>query len=156
MNAYSQLLRHIKQTAEAESYITTILSRLPEDFDWEKGNIFPIFNVSILAAEFTSTSTIKFPVVLTCVDKRDINNEDVDDKFWSNDNEVDNHNATLSALSALWIRLNRDYKSNNITASDNPSLTQIEFEGLNLMDGWSLSFDVEMPMDGVSLCSEQC
>jgi len=62
MNAYSQLLRHIKETAEADSYITTILSRLPEDFDWEKGNIFPIFNVSILAAEFTSTSTIKFPV----------------------------------------------------------------------------------------------
>lgn len=156
MNAYSQLLRHIKETAEADSYITTILSRLPEDFDWEKGNIFPIFNVSILAAEFTSTSTIKFPVVLTCVDKRDINNEDVNDKFWSNDNEVDNHNATLSALSGLWVKLNRDYSRNNITASDNPSLSQIEFEGLNLMDGWSLSFDVEMPMDGVSLCADKC
>jgi len=156
MNAYTQLLRHIKETAEADHYITTILSRLPEDFDWEKGNIFPIFNVSILSAEFTSTSTIKFPVTLTCVDKRDINNEDVNDKFWSNDNEVDNHNATLSALSSIWIRLNRDYRKNNITASDNPSLSQIEFEGMNLMDGWSLSFDVEMPMEGISLCSDQC
>jgi len=60
------------------------------------------------------------------------------------------------ALSGLWVKLNRDYSRNNITASDNPSLSQIEFEGLNLMDGWSLSFDVEMPMDGISLCADKC
>ena len=151
MNAYTQLLRHIKDTAEADPYITTILHRLPEDFDWEKGNIFPILNISALAGTFTSTSTIQFDITLTCVDKRDINNQDVNDKFWSNDNEVDNHNATLSHLSNLWFRLNRDYTRNNITASETPTLEQIEFEGMNLVDGWSITFQVEMPMD-VRLC----
>ncbi len=151
MNAYTQLLRHIKETAEQDPYITTILSRLPEDFDWEKGNIFPILNISALAGTFTSTSTIQFDVTITCVDKRDINKDDVEDKFWSNDNEVDNHNATLSHISHLWTKLNRDYSTENITASENPSLTQIEFEGMNLMDGWEITFQVEMPMN-VSLC----
>mgnify|MGYP003634091992 FL=1 len=151
MNAYTQLLRHIKQTAEADNYITTILHRLPEDFDWEKGNIFPILNISALAGTFTSTSTIQFDITLTCVDKRDINKDEVNDKFWSNDNEVDNHNATLSHLSHLWFKLNTDYSRENITASQTPTLEQIEFEGMNLVDGWSITFQVEMPMD-VSLC----
>ena len=151
MNAYTQLLSHIKKVAEADPYITTILHRLPEDFDWEKGNIFPILNISALAGTFSSTSTIQFDITLTCVDKRDINNQDVNDKFWSNDNEVDNHNATLSHLSNLWLFLNRDYSKKNITASDTPTLEQIEFEGMNLVDGWSITFQVEMPMD-VSLC----
>jgi len=151
MNAYTQLLRHIKETAEQDPYITTILSRLPEDFDWEKGNIFPILNISALAGTFTSTSTIQFDVTITCVDKRDINKEDINDKFWGNDNEVDNHNATLSHISHLWVKLNRDYSAENITASPTPDLTQIEFEGMNLVDGWSITFQVEMPMN-VSLC----
>lgn len=151
MNAYTQLLRHIKETAEEDNYITTILHRLPEDFDWEKGNIFPILNISALAGTFTSTSTIQFDITLTCVDKRDINKEDINDKFWGNDNEVDNHNATLSHLSHLWFKLNTDYSRENITASETPTLEQIEFEGMNLVDGWSITFQVEMPMD-VSLC----
>ena len=151
MNAYTQLLRHVKGLSEQDSYITTILSRLPEDFDWEKGNIFPILNISALAGTFTSTSTIQFDVTITCVDKRDINKDEVNDKFWSNDNEVDNHNATLSHLSHLWVKLNRDYSRANITASQTPTLEQIEFEGMNLVDGWSITFQVEMPMD-VSLC----
>jgi len=151
MNAYTQLLRHVKALSEQDDYITTVLSRLPEDFDWEKGNIFPILNISALAGTFTSTSTIQFDVTITCVDKRDINKDDVNDKFWSNDNEVDNHNATLSHISHLWTKLNRDYSRENITASDNPAITQIEFEGMNLMDGWSITFQVEMPMN-VSLC----
>tara|TARA_R100000541_G_scaffold6505_2_gene14108 strand:+ start:533 stop:988 length:456 start_codon:yes stop_codon:yes gene_type:complete len=151
MNAYTQLLRHVKSISEQDDYITTILSRLPEDFDWEKGNIFPILNISALAGTFTSTSTIQFDVTITCVDKRDINKEDVNDKFWGNDNEVDNHNATLSHISHLWTKLNRDYSRENITASDNPAITQIEFEGMNLMDGWQITFQVEMPMN-VSLC----
>ena len=151
MNAYTQLLRHIKATAEQDPYITTILSRLPEDFDWEKGNIFPILNISALAGSFTSTSTIQFDVTITCVDKRDINKEDINDKFWGNDNEVDNHNATLSHISHLWVKLNRDYSRENITASPTPDLTQIEFEGMNLVDGWQITFQVEMPMN-VSLC----
>ena len=151
MNAYTQLLRHVKGLSEQDPYITTILSRLPEDFDWEKGNIFPILNISALAGTFTSTSTIQFDVTITCVDKRDINKDEVNDKFWSNDNEVDNHNATLSHLSHLWFKLNTDYSRENITASDTPTLEQIEFEGMNLVDGWSITFQVEMPMD-VSLC----
>lgn len=153
MNAYSQLLRYIKELVEQDSYITTILNRLPEDFDWEKGNVYPILNVSALGGSITSTATVLFNVELTCVDIRMINKDIVDDKFWDNDNSVDNHNATLASLSAVWTKMNRDFVKNNITASDNPTINQIDFEGANLYDGWTMSFDVEMPMYEVSLCN---
>ena len=152
MNAYSQLLRYIKQLVDEDSYITTVLNRVSEDFDWEKGNIFPIFNISVLEGSITSTATVLFSIELTCVDIRMINKENITDKFWDNDNSVDNHNAALASLSMVWTKMNRDFVKNNITASDNPTINQIDFEGANLYDGWTMSFDVEMPMYEVSLC----
>mgnify|MGYP003667121742 FL=1 len=56
MNAYSQLLRYIKGLVEEDDYITTVLNRVPEDFDWEKGNVFPIFNISALGGSITITA----------------------------------------------------------------------------------------------------
>ena len=152
MNAYSQLLRYIKQLVDEDSYITTVLNRVSEDFDWEKGNIFPIFNISVLEGSLTSTATVLFSIELTCVDIRMINKENITDKFWDNDNSVDNHNAALASLSMVWTKMNRDFVKNNITASDNPTINQIDFAGANLYDGWTMSFDVEMPMYEVSLC----
>ena len=156
MNSYSELLRYIKKLAKEDEYITTVLSRVTDDFDWEKANVFPIMNMSILSGSFTSTATVLFNVELTCVDKRIINKVDANDKFWSNDNEVDNHNATLNSLTTLWVKMNRDFAKNNITASDSPTINQIEFEGMNLADGWTMTFDVEMPIEEVNLCSEEC
>ena len=153
MNAYSQLLRYIKELVEQDEYITTVLNRVPEDFDWEKGNIFPIFNISALEGSLTSTATVLFSLELTCVDIRMINKEVVSDKFWDNDNSVDNHNATLASLASVWTKMNRDFVKNNITASDNPTINQIDFAGANLYDGWTMSFDVEMPIYEVSLCT---
>ena len=156
MNAYSELLRYIKKLSEEDSYITTVLARVTDDFDWEKANIFPIMNMSVLTGVITSTSTVMFNVELTCVDKRIINKDDVNDKFWSNDNEVDNHNSTLNSLTTLWVKMNRDFARNNITASNRPDINQIEFNGMNLADGWTLSFSVEMPIEEVDLCNTSC
>ena len=152
MNAYSQLLRYIKSLVEQDEYITTVLNRVPDDFDWEKGNIFPIFNISALEGSISSTATVLFNFELTCVDIRMINKENINDKFWDNDNSVDNYNATLASLTAVWTKMSRDFARNNITASDSPSINQIDFEGVNLSDGWSMTFDVEMPIYEVGLC----
>jgi len=152
MNAYSQLLRYIKGLVEEDEYIATVLNRVPDDFDWEKGNLFPIFNISALGGSITSTSTVLFNVQLTCVDIRMINKENINDKFWDNDNSVDNHNAALASLAMVWTKMSRDFAQNNITASDNPTIDQVDFEGVNLSDGWTMSFDVEMPMYEVGLC----
>ena len=150
MNAYSTLLRYIKQLADSEDFIKT--STMGSDIDLNKGNIFPLFNVDITDATFTSNATVSFDVLLSCLAVRDINKEDNQDKFYSNDNEIDNYNLTLSVLNKIWVKMHRDFIDNDITASDNPLLTQITYSDKNLLDGWEMTMQVEMPLLEVSLC----
>ena len=108
--------------------------------------------LGLRASRASRSRTVLFNVELTCVDIRMINKENINDKFWDNDNSVDNHNATLASLAAVWTKMSRDFARNNITASDSPTINQIDFEGVNLSDGWSMTFDVEMPIYEVGLC----
>ena len=154
MIAYSTLIRYIKDLADSEEYIKT--STMGEDIDLNKANIFPLFNVDITNAEFTSNATVSFDVEMTCLAIRDINNEDNKDKFYLNDNEIDNYNGTISALNVMWVRMHRDFCDKNITASDNPTLEQVTFSDKNLLDGWQMSLTVEMPIAEVDLCVHGC
>jgi len=154
MIAYSTLIRYIKDLADSEEYIKT--STMGEDIDLNKANIFPLFNVDITNAEFTSNATVSFDVEMTCLAIRDLNNEDNKDKFYLNDNEIDNYNGTISALNVMWVRMHRDFCDKNITASDNPTLEQVTFSDKNLLDGWQMSLTVEMPIAEVNLCVHGC
>ena len=96
MNAYSRILRYIRSLAEQDVFVKTITTGA--DIDLNKGDIFPLFNIDITDATFSSNATITFSLNIQCLDIRDINNENVNDKFYLNDNEVDNYNGTLSCL----------------------------------------------------------
>jgi hypothetical protein len=150
MNAYSRLLRYIRSLAEQDVFVKTITTGA--DIDLNKGDIFPLFNIDITDATFSSNATTTFSLNIQCLDIRDINNENINDKFYLNDNEVDNYNGTLSCLNALWVKMHRDFADNNITASDSPTLTQITYSDKNLLDGWDMSLEVEMPIDETSFC----
>tara|TARA_R110000744_G_scaffold284980_1_gene396455 strand:- start:351 stop:806 length:456 start_codon:yes stop_codon:yes gene_type:complete len=150
MIAYSELLRHIKSLADAEDYINT--ATMGEELDLNMSNIFPLFNVDITGASFTSNATVSFDVTMVALDVRSINKENNTDKYYGNDNEIDNHNGTITVLNNIWVKMHREFAKNNITSSDNPSLEQITFSDKNLLDGWSISFTVELPSDGVDIC----
>ena len=100
---------------------------------------------------FPSTEMVRFSVELVCLDVRDINDEVNTDKFWMNDNSVDNHNETLASLMGIWGKMNRNFEQNDIVASEEPDLQKRTFVEKNLLDGWILSFTVDMPMI-VNLC----
>ena len=151
MNAYSELLIYIKGLVEATGYVNTITRG--QEIDLNKGNIFPLFNIDILTGSFTSNATITFTVDMQCLDIRDVNKDQVNDKFWLNDNEVDNHNSTLACLNEVWVKIHRDLALKDISSSDNPPITKITFSDKNLLDGWELSFDIEMPITQVDLCA---
>ena len=95
---------------------------------------------------------VSFNLNIQCLDIREINKENVNDKFYLNDNEIDNFNSTLSCLNALWVKMYRDFAKNNITASESPTLQQITYSDKNLLDGWDMSFSIEMPISETNLC----
>jgi hypothetical protein len=153
MNHYTQLLYYIKKLADADEYINTVTNSPDDSIDLDKGNIFPLLNVDIVSGSFTNGQTVKFNVEIVCLDIRDINKEIRTDKFWGQDNEVDNYNDTLAALNKLWTSMYRDFEDNNITASENPQLEIITYSNVNLLDGWKLTFEVEMPNTTLNLCT---
>jgi len=150
MNQYTQLLQYIKTLGEADDFISTITKG--EDVDINKGNIFPLLHVDIVTGSFTNGQTVTFDVELSCLDIRDVSSEISTDKFWEQDNEVDYHNLTLAVLNRLWTKMYRDFAENNITASENPALQKVTDSEKNRLDGWTLSFTVEMPNTTIALC----
>ena len=153
MNIYSQLLNYIKSLADADKFVNTVTKTGEFDLDTYKGNIFPIFDIFVGAGSFPSNAVIRFNVVLTCIDLRDINKEVVNEKFFENDNEVDNHNEMLAVLNRVWLNMVKDFQDNNITASLDPPFDKITYEGKNIYDGWALTFEVDVPNTTINLCT---
>lgn len=153
LNHYTQLLIYIKSLADADPFINTVTQGAFDKLDLDKGNIFPILHITITGGSFTNGQTVKLNVEIVALQERDINNEERTDKFWAQDNEVDNLNEMLAVLNRLWTSMFRDFAENDIVASEDPVLDIIEpEETTNLIEGWQMVFEVEMPNTSLSLC----
>jgi hypothetical protein len=152
MNGYSEILRYIKTLAEQDYFINTITQGDFEDVDISKKNIFPLLHISIGNCSFPSDSVIRFDCQIGAMDIRDINKEITTDKFYDNDNEIDNLNETLAVVNRLWLLMLKDFEENDITASENPTLEQMSESKKNLLDGWVMTFTIDVPNILVSLC----
>jgi hypothetical protein len=151
MNQYTELLKYLKTLAEKYG-ANTVTKDAPDSIDLEKTNIYPLVNISIANGSFSNGSTINFNVAIEVITNRDKNNTVINDKFYGNDNEIDNYNDTLAIINKMWTAMFRDFEENNITASESPSFEKISLEGVNMLDGWELSFDVEVPNTTLNLC----
>jgi len=152
MNTYSELLRYLKLLGEQDVFVKTITQGDFEKVDLQKKTIFPLLHVSIGNASFPSHSVIRYDIQVGCFDIRDINKEINTDNFNLNDNEQDNLNETLSTLNRIWLKMSKDFEENNITASDLPALEVQTFTRKNLLDGWIMTFQVDVPNITLSLC----
>lgn len=152
MNQYSTLLYYIKELAQSDVFINHVTQGELSEATLDKMIIPTLLNISINSGSFTNGSTVVFSVELACLAQRDINKEVRTDDFWLQDNEVDNMNETHASLNRLWNKMYVDFENNNITSSENPSLTAITFGTNKLLDGWLLTFDVELPNTELNLC----
>jgi hypothetical protein len=153
MNHYTQLLTYIKTLGEADPFINTITQGDYDRLDLDKGLIFPLLHITITGGNFTNGSTVVLNVEIAALQQRDINDEVRTDKFWQQDNEVDNMNEMLSVLNRIWTSMYHDFAENDITASENPGLDIIDQSTTtNNIEGWLLTFDAELPNTTISLC----
>lgn len=150
MNGYSQLLRYIKQIGQP--LVNTITQGNFDEVDINKKDIYPLLHVAIGNASFPSESVVRFSVQIGCFDIRDTDKEVNTDKYYSNDNEIDNLNATLAVLNRIWLLMLKDFEDLNISASEAPGLDICTEYAQNLLDGWIMTFEVETPNDVISLC----
>lgn len=152
MNHYTQILTYIKTLAQQDDFINTVTQGDTSDYDIDKGNIFPLLNIDVNTAGFSNGNTITFDVEVGCCDIRDSNKETNVDKFWKQDNEVDNLNETLASLNKIWVKMLNDFEDNNIRVDESASLEQVTEWNTNLVDGWLMTFTIEVPNTTLSLC----
>lgn len=150
MNQLTQLYLYLKQLAEADDLVNSVMKTV--DIDLKKEVMFPLVNINIVSGSFTNGSTVQFNIELACFNQRDINKEINTDDFWGQDNEVDNHNLCVAVLNRMWLKMYTDFEQNNITSSENPTFELGSFEGAKLVDGARLTFTVEVPNTELSLC----
>lgn len=152
MNQYSELLKYLKSLADADVFIKTVTKGDFAKQELNKNIKFPQCHINVTNANFNNGSTIVFGIQIGVFDIRDISKENSPDIFWENDNEVDNHNETLASINRMWLIMLDDFEKTNITASENPSLEIATFEKANILDGWILTFQVEIPNTTINLC----
>ncbi len=152
MNHYTELLYYIKSLGESDTFVNHITKGVLNEADVDKMIIPNLLNIEITSGAFSNGQTVSFDVELACLALRDFNKEVRTDDFWLNDNEVDNMNETLATLNRIWTIMYRDFEERMIKASESPSIDPISFGTAKVMDGWLLSFTVEMPNKTLNLC----
>jgi hypothetical protein len=151
MNQYTELFYYLKELLEQDDFVNSIRQGSFDQLDIEKANVYPLAHIDVLSANLDN-NVITFNVVIACVAQRDKVNEIKEDKFWRQDNEVDNFNETLAILNRLWLKLYTDLEQRDITASLNVPLSKIDFEYTNTLDGWLLDFNIQVPNTTLNLC----
>ena len=150
MNQDTTLYTYLKSLGEADSYVSTITKNATNDILQNKATIFPLLNIAITGASYSSQQIKTFSLEISCFNKRDQNKETVNDIFWENDNEVDNMNETEACLNRIWLIMERNFDKNNITANENPSLSPVLEGTTSLIDGWVMTLDVNVP--NIDIC----
>ena len=154
LNHYSELLNYIKGLAEQDSFVKTVTQGDMSEVDLNKANIFNLVHIDILKGSFLSEhQMISFDVEILSAQVRDANKQDDGDKFWNQDNEVDNLNEAMAVLNRLWFKMIQDFQDNNIVVDGGASLEQVTEWNKNLLDGWLMTFTISLPNTTIALCT---
>ncbi|QLG46047.1 hypothetical protein [Costertonia aggregata] len=149
MRNYYEVLRLLKQKLEADPLVNTVTQGDITEIDLNKKNIYPLAHIQTGTA-IIGLSTITFNMTLFALDVRDFSNEPVTDKFNGNDNEIDNLNSMLAVCNRFFksiVKLEDDF-----TITDNPNCEPLYEQQENLLDGWAMTFEIEIPNTEISVC----
>lgn len=152
-NAFYLALNLIKERLESNPLVnTTIFARLDEK-DLYKKQIYPICHIIPVSAPYTTSQVTHFTFDIGAFEQRDIvKNETTTEKFNGNDNVIDNLNLTSSILIDLVSYLETQNNEDRIELINVGSITPIQYNDFNILDGWTIQITLQIPNDQVSYC----
>ena len=153
MRTYYDLIQHLKTTFEEDSDVQTVVTEGYIDMDNWKKNVYPIVDINVLNSPFVENSGIsRFNVEITVLDIRDINNEQVNDKFWRNDNRHDNWNLTYAILNTALTKIVKDHLATDISLDTATNAERFNSVKENVLDGWQQTWTIDMPDTLTTIC----
>ena len=147
MNTYYTLIQSLKTIFESDDAVSTVVTGDTSEVDVYRKNIFPLVHVLVTDSPYigNNTSVVRYNVEITVVDIRDINKDQLLDKFWTNDNRHDNWNTTRSILKLAQDKITKDSLDNDVTlVTSSAAIPQI-YSGENLLDGWVQTWTIDVP-----------
>jgi len=151
MKGFYNLTTKIKESLLEDAFVNTVIFGDASNVDLNKQSIFPIANFVITNANLNG-NIWTFSIELSCADIVDYSKEDTTDLFLGNDNEQDVLNTQLAVIGRLMERLNRgDIRDELYQLNGSPSMQPFSGKLDNLLAGWTVTFDVDIPTD-LTIC----
>lgn len=151
MRSYYKCVQLLRNLLESNEDVNTIMHSARSMADLQKKNIYPLAVINPVAAGFDVTSVNTFDFEIAVLDQRDLSNDDIIDKFKSNDNEIDNLNTCHAVLNRLVMELRNKLHDDNIRLTAITNLTPLLESNLNLLDGWFVTVTLSIP-NTISIC----
>lgn len=153
MRSYYEIIKHLKTTFEEDRDVSTVVTEGYIDMDNWKKNVYPIVDINVIDdAPTDSTAITRFNVQITVLDIRDINKEEVIDKFWRNDNRHDNWNTTHSILKTARNKMIKDHLDTDITIDTYTNAERMIIAKENMLDGWQQTWTIDVPDNLTTIC----
>lgn len=151
MNTYYELIKYLKATFEEDNRVNNVVTG---DFEEWKKDVFLLVHLDVTDSPFTdlnNTSTVYFNVDITVLDVRDVNKQNVKDRFWHNDNRHDAWNDTLSVLNLARNKVIKDI-DRDISINTASTAERITYAYMNGLDGWRQTWTIEVPDYFTAVC----
>lgn len=157
MKEYYNLIDNIYNYLIGNNNINTVTTGDLLEVDLSKQTIFPLAHIIVNDVTF-SDHFITFSINVIAMDIVDEDKDDKQDKDKPHlglDNSHDILNTMLSVVNGLQSSLRRGgMNENNYEINDSPTATQFEDRFENLLTGWSLLLNVEIPNNDMGLIND--
>jgi hypothetical protein len=154
MKEYYNLIDNIYNYLIGNNNINTVTTGDLLEVDLSKQSIFPLAHIivnDITFSEHFMTFSINV-IAMDIVDEDKDDKQDKDKPHLGLDNSHDILNTMLSVVNGLQSSLRRGgMNENNYEINDSPTATQFEDRFENLLTGWSLLLNVEIPNNDMGL-----
>ena len=153
MKEYYDLIKNIYEYLIGNNNINTVTSGDLLEVDLAKQTIFPLAHIIVNDVTF-SNHQMTFSINVIAMDVVDEHNDDKQERnsVYGSDNKQDILNSMLSVVNGLQSSLRRGkMKDNDYEINDTPTATQFEDRFENLLAGWSIVLNVEVPNDEMAL-----
>ena len=157
MKEYYNLIDNIYNYLIGNNNINTVTTGDLLEVDLSKQSIFPLAHIivnDITFSEHFMTFSINV-IAMDIVDEDKDDKQDKDKPHLGLDNSHDILNTMLSVVNGLQSSLRRGgMNENNYEINDSPTATQFEDRFENLLTGWSLLLNVEVPNNDMGLIND--
>ena len=158
MNTYYSLIQTLKTIFEQDVNVSTVTMQDDHKIiDTYKKNLYPLVHLNILSSPFVGTQNLavtRYDIEVNVLDIRDINKEEVNDKFWLNDNRAENLDTTRAILKLALNKMVKDTLDNDITVNSASAAEPVIYAFSNLLDGWKQTWTIDVPDFLTTVCND--